>query len=210
MAYEADPRRYDKLLMRKTVPERKVTAVTLLIDLSGSMEGAKAEAALCGTVLLTETLFRLQIPFSVLGFQDIVLPFYRFGEPLCNSVRQRIGEMPLEISGNRPYGHNCPEYNDDGPCLMEAAEQLLAYPAYDRILIAVSDGYPEGRRSSAQDLHDAIYKINESVKPITLIGVGLGPDTEHVKTFYPRSIAEVPVEKFAEQLGELLKETLRW
>lgn len=206
MAFEADPRRYNKLWTRKTVPERKVTAITLLIDLSGSMEGEKAEAALAGTVLLSETLSRIKVPFSVLGFQDIVLPFHDFGEPLSSYVRQKIGEMPMEISGNRPSGHNCPEYNDDGPCLQEAANQLLDQPAYERILIAVSDGYPEGRDSTPQDLTDTIRRLSK--QPITLIGVGLGPDTQHVKEFYPQSIAEVPVSQFADKLGELLRKTL--
>ncbi|TNE44830.1 MAG: hypothetical protein EP343_29705 [Deltaproteobacteria bacterium] len=206
MAFEADPRRYNKLWTRKTVPERKVTAITLLIDLSGSMEGEKAEAALCGTVLLAETLSRIKVPFSVLGFQDEVLPFHNFGEPMSPYVRQKIGEMPMEVSGNRPHGHNCPEYNDDGPCLREAADFLLEQSAYERILIAVSDGYPEGRRSSPQDLTNTIRELSK--EPINLIGVGLGPDTQHVKEFYPQSIAEVPVNQFADKLGDLLRKSL--
>lgn len=207
MAYEADPRRYNKIWTRKTVPERKVTAITLLIDLSGSMEGEKADAALCGTVLLTETLARIRVPFSIVGFQDELIPFCEFGEVISPYIRERIGEMPLEVSGSRPSGHNCPEYNDDGPCLQQAADILLAQAAYERILIAVSDGYPEGRSSTPQDLRDSVRRLSKH--PLTLIGVGLGPDTQHVKEFYPQSIAEVPVSQFAKQLGELLHEALK-
>ncbi len=210
MAFEADPRQYNRIWTRKTVPERRITAITLLIDLSGSMEGEKSEAALCGTILLTETLSRIHVPFSVLGFQDIVLPFVEFGETLSPYIRQKIGEMPMEISGNRPNGHNCPEHNDDGPCLQHAADLLLEQPAYERILIAVSDGYPEGKHSSSQDLTDTISRLTKHSPPITLIGVGLGPDTQHVKEFYPQSISEVPVSQFAEKLGELLRKTLAY
>ena len=39
----------------------------------------------------------------------------------------------------------------------------------------------------------------------TLIGVGIGPGTEHVGEFYPRSIASVPVERFAATLAGLIE-----
>ena len=40
---------------------------------------------------------------------------------------------------------------------------------------------------------------------IGLIGVGLGPDTGHVSDYYPTAIADVPVERFAYEMGRLLE-----
>src|SRR5262249_47305370 len=54
MRYHADSREYDKLWLRKTVPERWSVAFSLLVDLSGSMQGAKVDAATAGSVLLAE------------------------------------------------------------------------------------------------------------------------------------------------------------
>ncbi len=204
MAFEADPKHYDKLWMRWSVPHRREAAVLLLVDLSGSMRGSKAEAALAGTVLLAEALDRLGIRFAVYGFQDQVIRLCPFGEGLTPGARKAIGEIPLEIEGRRPGGHNCPAYNDDGPCLLESARDLLAQPVTDRVLIVISDGLPEGSRSSARDLHRAVETLGAQGEGIRLIGIGLGPDTEHVERFYPESVANVPVDAAAQRIGAVL------
>ncbi len=208
MAFHADPRRYDDLWMRSSIPERRDAAVMLLVDLSGSMRGDKATAALQGSVLLVECLSQLGIPFAVIGFQDEIIPFANFGDGLTASARRAIGEMPLEVAGERPDGHNEPAYNDDGPCLRRAAALLLDYPCTDRLLISVSDGYPEGRHSDEHDLEQAIAELRNAACDVELVGVGLGPDTEHVREFYPESIAEVPVDRFASEIGALLERAL--
>jgi cobalamin biosynthesis protein CobT len=115
--------------------------------------------------------------------------------------------MPLEVSGRRPGGNNTPGFNDDGPCLREAAEQLLSAPADDRILIAVSDGMPAGRRSTEQDLRHVVRLLVREPR-LRLIGVGIGPDTDHVRDFYPHSRASVALDRFAATLAELLRAVL--
>ena len=123
------------------------------------MRSPKTDAAVAGTVLLAETLHRLQVPFAVNGFQDVLVPLCDFHEGLNGRVRDAIGEMPQEVEGGRAGGNNSPSYNDDGPCVREAAEQLLNHPADDRMLIVVSDGLPEGRRSNDADLRAAIRDV---------------------------------------------------
>ncbi len=207
MAFEADPRLWDKLWQRKSIPDRHQTGVSLLVDLSGSMHGPKTDAAQAGTILLAEALHRLQIPFALNGFQDRLIRFADFHDGLTERVRQAVGEMPLEVAGRRPGGNNVPGYNDDGPCLREAAEQLLTYPADDRILIVVSDGMPAGRRSTEEDLRHVVRLLAREPH-LRLIGVGLGPDTDHVRDFYPHSRASVGLAAFAGVLAELLRVVL--
>ncbi len=207
MAFEADPRLWDKLWRRKSIPDRHQTAVSLLVDLSGSMQGPKTDAAQAGTVLMAEALHRLQIPFAINGFQDRLIAFAEFHDGLTERVRTAVGEMALEVSGRRPGGNNTPSYNDDGPCLREAAEQLLSTPADDRILIVVSDGMPAGRRSTEQDLR-TVVRLLAGEPRLRLIGVGIGPDTDHVRDFYPHSRASVPLDRFAGVLAELLRVVL--
>jgi hypothetical protein len=208
MAFEADPRRYDELWVRATIPDRREAAVGLLVDLSGSMRGARANAALLGTVLLAETLNRLQVPFRVDGFQDVLIPLHAFQESLGPVSRQRLSEMVQEVEGCRDGGNNQPRYNDDAPCLLEHADKLLEHPADDRILIVVSDGLPEGRRSTSTDLREAVRRLSEPGVGLRLVALGLGPETEHVKTFYPQGTANVPLPKFAETIGDLVERML--
>lgn len=207
MAFEADPRQWDKLWRRKSIPDRHQAAVSLLVDLSGSMHGPKTDAAQAGTVLMGEALHRLQIPFAINGFQDRLIRFADFHEGLTEGVRQALGEMPLEVAGRRAGGNNTPGYNDDGPCLREAAEQLLSTPADDRILIVVSDGMPAGCRSTEQDLRNVVRLLVQEPR-LWLIGVGIGEATDHVRDFYPHSRASVPLDQFAGVLAELLRTVL--
>ncbi len=203
MAYEADPRRYDRLWVRNTIPERRNVAASLLVDLSGSMQGQKAAAAVLGTIVMAETLQRLEIPFAVNGFQDVVIPLLDFGQPLSPEARRHIAAMVQEVDGCRPGGNNQPAYNDDGPCLLAAAEQLLAHAGGHRLLVVVSDGLPEGRRSNKADLHAAVAHLAH--EDLELLALGLGPHTEHVLKFYPQAVANVGADRFAEEIGALVE-----
>lgn len=207
MAFEADPRLWDKLWRRKSIPDRHQTAFSLLVDLSGSMHGPKTDAAQAGTVLMAEALHRLQIPFAINGFQDRLIRFADFHDGLTERVRTAVGEMALEVAGQRQGGNNVPGFNDDGPCLREAAEQLLGAPADDRILIVVSDGMPAGRHSTEQDLRNVVRLLAREPR-LRLIGVGIGPDTDHVRDFYPHSRASVGLDQFAGAIAELLRVVL--
>ncbi|MCO4762798.1 MAG: hypothetical protein KC502_14890 [Myxococcales bacterium] len=208
MAWEADPKQWNRIWSRTTIPERREVAVGLLVDLSGSMSGAPARHALLGTVLLAETLHRLQVPFAIDGFQDVLIPFHDFDDPLDAHVRQRIAEMPKEVDGSRQGGHNSPGHNDDGPCLMEFAEKVSGQAATDRVLLVLSDGEPAGRRSNSQDLRNAVRVLSEPAAGLRLIGLGLGPGTEHVRSFYPEHEANVPLEELASRIGALLERVL--
>lgn len=208
LAFDADPRYYDRLWVRKNVPHRGSVAFSLLVDLSGSMRGEKIQAALAGAVLLAETLHRLQVPFAVNGFQDVLIPFCDFAQGLSSWTRRLLGEMPLEVNRSRPEGNNRPDYNDDGPCLLEAAEELMEQQQRQRVLVVISDGWPEGVRSTVDDLHRAVAELRRIGPAMRLVGIGLGPGTDHVKTFYPESIASVPVDRLAEQIGALLSQVL--
>jgi hypothetical protein len=208
MIYEADPRQYDRLWSRPSIPSRRDTAFSLLIDLSGSMRGAKCEAAVAGTILLAETLHRLEVPFAVNGFQDVLIPVCPFGAGLGAEVREPIASIHLEISGSRPGGNNHPLHNDDGPCVLAAAEELLSWPAREHVLLVVSDGLPEGKHSGPDDLRKAVASLSRRAAGLKLVGIGLGSGTEHVKQFYPESIASVPAGELAERIGDVLRRIL--
>ena len=207
MQMEADPRRSDQLWMRRRRLEDerlRDCAFGLLVDLSGSMRGEKAAAAEAGVVLLVETLEALGISHSVYGFQDELIRFREWGEELDEAVRQRLASLPLEIRGCRRGGHNRPKWNDDGPCLEGAVSALRAQEATRKVLVVISDGAPEGRRSTDSDLRRATKRI-EAAGDVHLVGVGLGPATAHVRRYYSHAVADVPVAQLSKQLARVLR-----
>jgi cobalamin biosynthesis protein CobT len=205
MQFQADPRRYRELWRRKSLPERRDACFSLLVDLSVSMDGSKAEAALAGTVLLCETLARLGVRFAVNGFQDRLIPFVDFGDDWSHAVRGHLPGMVLETTGNRPGGHNQPGNNDDGPCLLAAAAALTSHAS--RVLVVISDGEPNGTNSGPEDLRRAVADLARAGE-IELVAIGLGPETAHVRSYYPRSVANVPASELAGRVGRVIEEAL--
>lgn len=207
MVFEADPKQYNRMWMRQSIPDRRDCSIAVAIDLSGSMRGEKTKAAVAGVTLIAETLSRMNVPFGLYGFQDVVIPLVPFGAKFDHHGKQCIAEIPKEISGDRPMGNNQPSYNDDGPCIEEIAGHLLRQSTTDRVLIVISDGIPEGRRSSANDLRTVISTLNQDPR-LNLIALGLGPGTNHVEEFYPNAIANVPISNFSDEISRVIKETL--
>jgi hypothetical protein len=208
MLAAATGRDADRIWVRRTA-ERPALAALLLVDLSGSMAGQKVEGAIAATRALSAALAEVRgISWCVLGFQDTTIPFVRFEERAEPRVLARIDDMSAEVAGTRPGGNNKPRYNDDGPCLLEAAATLQARPERDRLLMVISDGNPQGRRSSREDLHRAVAQV-QAMRGMTLVGLGLGPSTEHVTRYYPVSQANIALGDLAPAIGRLLASGLR-
>lgn len=216
MAYEADRRKHMEIWMRRVKPTRRQEHVQVLCDLSGSMSGAKEQALLRAVVMLAEALQECRLPFAINGFQDRLIPFKEFHEPLSEIVRESLSQMTLEVHGSRPGGHNNPGDNDDGFCVRQAGEELLCAlaaadaPVQAGILVVLSDGYPavSGRPSDrcAADLRSAVDWAGR--EGLHLVGLGVGRDTQHVEDFYPISRASVPVADLPEVLGGLVRTAL--
>ena len=76
MAFDVDRRGYDRLWCRRLSPCGRRAAVSLLVDLSGSMGGPKIDGAIAGTMVLAEVLSQLGpgVRFAINGFQDELIP----------------------------------------------------------------------------------------------------------------------------------------
>ncbi|MDP2812731.1 MAG: hypothetical protein Q8O32_03490, partial [bacterium] len=202
-----NPSMDNKIFETTNAPKKRDYVFTVLVDLSGSMRGQKIKETFKGVILLTEVLNRLGIKNEILGFQDKVIKFKDFDEELTDEVRDKISGMVDEVDGSNLGGNNHPGYNDDGPSLTEASKTLSKQFSKNKFLLALSDGIPEGRFSSAQDLHTAIKFILTNTDQ-KLVGIGLGPDTEHVKEFYPTSLPNVNIKKLPETFGDLLEDMI--
>ncbi len=199
----------NRIFERRVTPEAKDYALTLLIDLSGSMSGGnKIQEAFKASVMLVEALNRVGITIEVLGFQDNLVLFKSADETFTDDIRKRMNGIELEVEGRNPGGRNMPSYNDDGPCLLEASERLSQLPQREKILMVVSDGVPSGRRSDERDLIRAISHVTNKTD-IRLLALGLGSGTEHVKRYYPNAIANIDSSKFSEVVGEMILKALQ-
>ncbi|PIR49093.1 hypothetical protein COU80_01635 [Candidatus Peregrinibacteria bacterium CG10_big_fil_rev_8_21_14_0_10_55_24] len=177
---------------------------TLLVDLSGSMRSdEKIQQTFRGVVMTAEDLHRLRAPFEILGFQDDIIVFKTFVEEFTDSVRARMAGMLLEPHGINPGGHNWPGNTDLGPCLLRASRRLARERARRSYLLAFSDGMPWGRHSTIQDVHTVVRAIRKRGEQ-ALVGIGVGPGTRHVETFFPHALPNVPIEELPERMGDLL------
>jgi len=197
---------------REAESEEMDYAMTLLVDLSGSMrDNGKIQEAFKSSVILAETLNNLGIQFEIAGFQDILLGFKTFEEPLDEPMRQKLNQMILEVYGNSPEGHNNPGDNDDGANLLEASKHLADQMAKNKFLIVISDGNPamnSGKKSPDQldrELKEAIREISANTNQ-KLIGLGL--NSKAVSKYYEKNISGVTTEEMVETLGELLRDVI--
>ncbi len=189
------------------IPEKKDYAIQLHVDLSGSMNGEKIQETFKAVVLLAEVLNRLGVNFAISGFQDEVITFKEFDEELTDAIRARMAGMVLEAAGRNPEGHNQHNYNDDGPCLVEASSNLAKQPNQEKFLLAFSDGQPHGRHSTRDDLIDAVDMIIKGTDQ-KMIALGLGRGTQHVKTYYPYALPDLDVHQLTGVLGDLMEDMI--
>ncbi|MBI2053997.1 MAG: hypothetical protein HYT36_01520 [Candidatus Staskawiczbacteria bacterium] len=185
-------------------------AITLMVDLSGSMRSnKKIQEAFKSAVILAETLNNLGVKFEIVGFQDILLEFKSFEDNFDDRVRDKLSQMILEVYGNNPGGHNNPSDNDDGACLKKASEHLEEQAAKNKVLFVISDGIPETENKSRSQLD---RELKEAVAEISINTsqklVGLGLNSEAVKNYYPNNISGVDAKEMAETLAGLLREVI--
>lgn len=170
MQAEADPRYLEKLWKRKTIPHKLDYRFSILVDLSGSMKGEKIEETFKGVVVLAEVLERLGIQYEIRGFSNNSRVFKNWREKLTPQLRNRLAEM-------KNWGGEGTETTLSTKKAVEDFEKNLGK---DNFLITLTDGQP----NNSESLKKLLKEIKEK-KRIKLVGIGLGPDTEFVKDYYP-------------------------
>ena len=176
---------------RRKKMDRRSAAATLLIDLSGSMHGEKSIAAIQGAILFVEALEPLAIPISVKGFRKNVIDVIQFGEQITFSKRCDIARMLSQVGS----------VNNDVLAIKKSTEELIHMNVEDKLLIVISDGEPVG--------HNADILLEQEVKraseKIHVVGLGLGPETQHVERYYPHGKGNIPVQRIGHEIAVVLK-----
>ena len=189
--------------------ERKNTddlAVTILVDISGSMRGNKIALARSCTVTLAETFAALKIPCYIMGFTADTAGAQAVHEHYvtwANSPKERISLVKIQAQAN----------NDDGYSIRYATQLLKKKPAEHKLLFVISDGAPACRRYQRTDgIKDTSAAILEARKAgVTIFGVGIGVCAyQELKGMYRGDYINVrDVSELTGALAKQLKRTIK-
>lgn len=203
----------DRLFRQRYEQRAKNTAMTLLVDCSGSMvhSGAITIAAKAAFAL-SSVLERIKLQHEVLGFTTyhsqemarsmtadatatvstgdysrhdaIFMPVFKtFNERLSTTVKARMASMI-------GYPDFC-RCNVDGESLQVAARRLAQVRAERHIIFVLSDGDPNsppGGHVSTHALRTHLAKTVQETERAGIEVVGIGIQTTAVKTYYPKHV----------------------
>ncbi len=202
----------ERVFRKKIVSTTKDVAVTLLIDMSGSMAGRKVQLALASGMAMSLPLDRMNIKHEVLGFttsreyrkiseRNVLEQWNEFHRmngrfasrmepiymPVFKAFDQRLTpdrKRALAVAGRRVQLMN----NTDGESLIYAAKRLQARKETRKVMIVLSDGCPcQGPGSMAESsrhLADTVKKLSGA--GIEMFGIGIM--SEYVEYYYPNSV----------------------
>jgi len=215
----------NKRVFTQTVEGQTVdTAVSILIDLSGSMgsgSNSRAGHARCATIALAETFNALKMPYEVVGFHNVdstvridrtgsgdnmrqdpqeYVVFKEFNDKY-RKVRNRLGS----ISGNGT--------NSDSPAVLEMAKRLAARPESRKIMFVLSDGQPNAEGVCREIQANHLRKVVKMATDAGIEVIAIAIQTSKPHSFYNEatgaSCFEVnKLEELAVKTYQVMKERL--
>lgn len=165
------------------------TAITILVDHSGSMAGKSTLDAQEACAFISAALDKIGVPFEVIGFSAyfkngyIDESGYGLLEDLVHTVYKGFDEPLRKVEGS--FHFQAGANNADGDSLLWAAKRIAKRKEDRKIIVVISDGDPA--HYSYQDpegrLRDVVSLLAEN--GIDTVGVGVGRDGKAaVERFY--------------------------
>jgi hypothetical protein len=183
----------------------KDTAVSVVIDNSGSMGGQKMDLAMTAGYALCSTLDRVKIAHEVIGFTTG--GWYGMPQSMRDAMAEearkaRIGwdrTTPIVMPIYKTYDERLTATvkarfafmkkaqpglngNIDGESLEYAAERLLKRMEKRKVMLVLSDGQPAGGHKSGPHLAAVVKQLGKM--GIECIGIGIMDDS--VSKYYPK------------------------
>jgi cobalamin biosynthesis protein CobT len=171
----------------KTRIENKTldVAITVLVDMSGSMGGDKAYYALASTVLLNEVCSTLNIPLEIIGFTDGYTSFssiapVMFVYKAFSDLKVSEDALIHDFSTSSHYMNG----NPDGENILWTHDRLIKRKEKKKIMVVMSDGSPAASKSSwgLEGFTKKVIREIEDGKKVDIYGLGLCSDS--VKHYY--------------------------
>lgn len=184
---EAYSRGSDKTFMDYSIPHKHaVAAVSIMVDLSGSMYGYRIEKCLPVLMLLEDFCRQAKIPCEIFGHQvasDVVIrKFITFGEKAAINTASRLVSVPECVGG-------C---NRDGFAIRYGLARLKKRPENAKMLFILSDGQPNdgtyGTSAMKKEMPD-IYKTARKYNT-TIIPIAIGDDYDKLKGIYGANLVD--------------------
>jgi cobalamin biosynthesis protein CobT len=171
--------------------ETDKVAVSIVVDLSGSMSGDKIHTAKQTAAAMSEALNGLGIKFEVVGFTTgyrmpsvpssaDLTRYNRSSETLEHHVFKGFDTNSLCGLANIDAHRN----NHDGESVLWAAKRLAARPEKRKILMVMSDGMPAGAVRSQEVLQSDLRMKLAQIEKFGIETIGFGILTDCVKHFY--------------------------
>jgi cobaltochelatase CobT len=194
------------LASKVNAPAQNV-AVSLLVDLSGSMRGPRIRLAQACAVLLSEVLDQLGYPCEVLGFTtatdhsglepvltesglkptEIEAGFTRY-LPLRHVIYKAFGER-LRACRERFASMEVSHYTPLNESVVFAGRRLLAVPGSRHLLMVLTDGAPFlGTRATADA---ALWNLKANLERLGRAGVetlAIGIQSDYVRQAFSQAI----------------------
>jgi cobaltochelatase CobT len=203
------------------------TAVSVLVDMSGSMKGPKASLATQAVIAIAEALDRPSIPFEVLGFNNASMFLGVSGrafEEIEQDHREKRHDryVPLDMYELKRFDERLSQAsgvlwqierlvdgsNSDGEAVLSAWRRLLARPESRRVMLVLSDGQPAtsgNKGAQANYLGDVVRRV-EADESCDVVGIGIMDAS--VEEFYQRSVVVNDIDELAgvamDQMARLL------
>lgn len=184
-------------------PDKKDYAISLLVDLSGSMreksrDRRKIDETFRSVIVLAEALNRLGINVEIIGFNDDLYEYQNFGQPMSKQIREHMGGMFKEVEDNCcKFCGNEHSTTDLGWAIKIAAERLIKQKSAEKLLIVLTDGKAAESPKHPRNQFEP-EKIKQEIfnqKNTVLIDIG--------------SIAGKSVNEIISQLEELLEQKVK-
>lgn len=222
----------DRVFRQKEVSATNDVAISLVVDLSGSMSGQKLRTAMEGAYSLCEVLTRVGVTCEVIGFttadaatvrkmrdaayrEKQVLeerveysrhePLYI---PIFKSFDEKFGPLQKRRIASASMSGSFTTNNVDGESIRIAAKRLATMTKEPgKAMIILSDGSPSADGdyyAICKDLKDAIAEIEKM--GIGMIGIGIRDRT--VEQYYKNNVVINNVSELPELIMKELKEIL--
>jgi cobalamin biosynthesis protein CobT len=182
-------------------------AITVLVDMSGSMSGQKVFNALASTLLVNEVCSTLNIPLEIIGFTDGYSSTFGGIKPIMY-VYKSFSDLKVSSDSLREYfaySSNHMSGNPDGENILWAYDRLAKRKERKKLLIVMSDGSPAASKSCVgigEFTHKVIEEI-EASKSVDIYGLGLCSDS--VQYYYKAHSVVSKPEEIPSKLIELIE-----
>ncbi len=169
--------------------------ITVLVDLSGSMDGYRLTNAINSCVILQEVCNNLKIPYTVIGFKGgenntLITHFY---DRMLKGKYAYTGIVKMRASGGTPLNE----------ALHYMPRHLAKQPEEDKLLLVITDGCPYGGPEACAE---TVKKLSSYAK---VYGFAIGEGKEALEKIFGTKFIDIDsLEKMPKALCRVIERNL--